>query len=287
MKRTSGSTLLFFLLAAISLALLILSSSGRLSGVEGLLTTAARPLLTVFNGVGRRADSLLATVRDLRTLRTTNAQLQTQVDTLVIDNLRLREVAVENQRLRELLRFAQLNPTYDFRGGQVIARVIGQRPTNYLSSLAIDLGREHGIREGMPVVTEAGLVGRIHKVGPRSSTVLLITDTSSGVQALVQRENSRARGVVTGRAGGLPVMEFIAQDEDVTVGDLIVTSGLGGNFPKGLIIGQVVEVQRRDFDMFQQATVRPTVNFDRIEFVLVIMNFQPLPGQPAELEDVG
>lgn len=287
MKRTSGNTILFFLLAATSLVLLILSSSGHLNSIEGLLTTVARPFLTVFNGAGRQIDNVLTTARDLGALRSSRAQLQTQVDTLTIDNLRLREVAVENQRLRELLRFAQLNPTYDFRGGQVIARVIGQQPTNYLASLAIDLGREHGIREGMPVVTEAGLVGRIYKVGPRSSTVLLITDTSSGVQALVQRENSRARGVVTGRAGDLPVMEFIAQDDDVTVGDLIITSGLGGNFPKGLIIGQVVEVQRRDFDMFQQATVRPTVNFDRIEFVLVIMNFQPLPGQPEELESVG
>ncbi len=287
MKRTSGSTILFFLLAAISLVLLILSSSGRLSGAEGLLTTTARPFLTLFNGVGRQIDNVLTTVRDLSSLRRTNAQLQTLADTLTIDNLRLREVAVENQRLRELLRFAQLNPTYDYRGGQVIARVIGQQPTNYLASLAIDLGSEHGIRTGMPVVTEAGLVGRIHQVGPRSATVLLITDTSSGVQALVQRETSRARGVVTGRAGELPIMEYIAQDDNIAAGDLIITSGLGGNFPKGLVIGQVVEVQRQDFAMFQQAIVRPTVNFGRIEFVLVIMNFQPLPGQPAELESVG
>lgn len=287
MKRVSGNTILFFLLAAISLVLLILSSSGRLRGVEGLLTTAGRPLLTTFNNLGQEIDEVFTTVRDLSNLRSTNQQLQSQVDTLTIDNLRLKEVVVENQRLRELMRFQQLNPTYDFRGGQVIARVIAQQPTNYLSSLAIDLGSEHGIQEGMPVVTEAGLVGRIHQVGPRSSTVLLITDTSSGVQALVQRETSRARGVVSGRAGDLPVMEYIAQDEDIAVGDLIITSGLGGNFPKGLTIGQVVEVQREDFDMFQQAIVRPTVNFNRIEFVLVIMNFQPLPGQPEELESVG
>ncbi len=287
MKRTSGTTVLFFFLAALSLVLLILSSSGHLYRVEGVLSTVAKPFLTVFNGLGRQVSNVFITLRDLNTLRSTNQQLQSQVNTLIIDNLRMKEVAVENQRLRELLRFAQLNPTYDFRGGQVIARVIGQQPTNYLASLSIDLGREHGIKEGMPVVTEAGLVGRIFKVGPSTSTVLLITDPRSGVQALVQRENSRARGVVTGRAGALPVMEFISQDADVTPGDLIITSGLGGNFPKGLVIGQVVEVQRRDFDMFQQAVIRPTVDFDRIEFVLVIMNFRPLPGQPEELESVG
>lgn len=287
MKRTSDTTVLFFFLAALSLVLLILSSSGHLYRVEGVLSTVAKPFLTVFNGLGRQVSNVFTTLRDLNTLRSTNQQLQSQVNTLIIDNLRMKEVAVENQRLRELLRFAQLNPIYDFRGGQVIARVIGQQPTNYLASLSIDLGREHGIKEGMPVVTEAGLVGRIYKVGPSTSTVLLITDPRSGVQALVQRDNSRARGVVIGRAGALPVMEFISQDANVVPGDLIITSGLGGNFPKGLVIGQVVKVQRRDFDMFQQAVVRPTVDFDRIEFVLVVMNFRPSPGQPEELESVG
>ena len=82
-------------------------------------------------------------------------------------------------------------------------------------------------------------------------------------------------GVVNGRAGSTPVMDYIPQDADVSVGDEVITSGLGGNFPKNLIIGQVVEVNKRDFDMYQQAVVRPTVNFDRLEFVLVITNFQP------------
>jgi rod shape-determining protein MreC len=129
------------------------------------------------------------------------------------------------------------------------------------------------------------LVGRIHKVGPDSSTVLLITDPSSGVQALTQR--NRVVGVVTGRAGDEPVMEYIPQGAEISVGDLVITSGLGGNFPKNLVIGQVVEVRQRDYEMFQQATLRPTVNFDRLEFVLVITNFKPLPGLPEELESVG
>ena len=215
------------------------------------------------------------------------AGFKPSVDTLTIDNARLTEVQTENQQLRELLRFRQLNPYYDFRGGQLIARVISRGPTNYLSALSIDLGTDQGIAEGMPVVTERGLVGRIQKVGPTTSTVLLMTDPSSGVQAMIKRENSRAVGVVTGQAGALPVMEYIAQEADVAVGDEVITSGLGGNFPKNLIIGQVVEVKKRDFDMYQQAVVRPTVDFNRLEFVLVITNFKPLPGQPADPESVG
>jgi rod shape-determining protein MreC len=285
MSRVSNRTLAIYILTAVSIALLVLSTSGILTPLEGAVNQVARPFLITFSGVGRQAGNIATSLRELRTLRSSNRQLQTVVDTLTIDNLRLKEVEAENQRLRELLRFAQLNPMYDVRGGQVMARVITRGPSNYLNSLTIDLGSEHGIEPGMPVVTERGLVGRISEVGPRTARVLLITDPSSGVQALVQR--SREVGVVNGQAGELPVMDYIPQDGDVTEGDLIITSGLGGNFPKNLVIGQVVEVRKKDYEMFQQARLRPTVNFDRLEFVLVITNFKPLPGQPDEFQEVG
>jgi len=285
MTRVSSRTFLFFALAAICMVLLILSSSDRLDPVEGVVMTAGRPFLITFSGIGRQITNVVSTARDLATLRARNNQLQTVVDTLTIDNLRLKEIEAENERLRSLLRFAQLNPNYDFRGGQVIARVISKNPSNYLASITLDLGAEHGIKPGMPVVTERGLVGRIYKVGPLSSTVLLITDPSSGVPALIQR--NRLVGVVNGRAGSAPVMDYIPQDAEITVGDLIITSGLGGEFPKNLVIGQVVEVRQRDYEIFQQATVRPTVNFDRLEFVQVITNFRALPNQPDEPDSVG
>jgi rod shape-determining protein MreC len=285
MTRVSGRTFLFFLLAAACMALLVLSSSDRLGPVEGAVMTAGRPFLITFSGIGRQITNLVNTARDLAMLRARNNQLQAVVDTLTIDNLRLKEIEAENERLRSLLRFAQLNPNYDFRGGQVIARVISKNPSNYLASITLDLGAEHGIKPGMPVVTERGLVGRIYKVRPLSATVLLITDPSSGVPALIQR--NRLVGVVNGRAGSAPVMDYIPQDAEITVGDLIITSGLGGEFPKNLVIGQVVEVRQRDYEMFQQAMIRPTVNFDRLEFVQVITNFQPLPGPPDEPDSVG
>jgi rod shape-determining protein MreC len=279
--------LVFYILAGISLVLLVLSSTGNIAPVEGAMARTAQPFLTAFNSVGRWLTSATSAVRDLTSLRSQNQRLQTVVDTLTIDNLRLKEVEGENERLRKLLRFQQLNPTYDFRGGQVIARVTSEGPSNYLHTISIDLGQEHGIRPGMPVVTERGLVGRIYTVAATTSTVLLITDPSSGVNALIQRDSSRATGVVNGQAGAEPVMEYIPQDADVVAGDLVITSGLGGAFPKDLIIGQVVQIRKHDYDMFQQAVVRPTVNFDRLEVVLVITNFTPLPGQPEELKSVG
>jgi rod shape-determining protein MreC len=285
MTRVSGRALIFYLLAAISLLLMVLSSSGRMAPVEGMFSSLTRPFLILFNGIGQEITEAISTARDFTTLRGQNQALQAQVDTLTIDNLRTQELESENERLRELLRFKQLNPGYDFRGGQVIARVISRGPSNYLQALAIDLGSQHGIERGMPVVTERGLVGRIDRVGRDTSTVLLITDASSSVAAQIQR--NRVVGMVHGVAGGQPLMDYIAQDADVSLGDLVITSGLGGGFPKGLVIGQVLAVHHRDFDMFQQATVRPTVNFDRLEWVLVITNFRPRPGLPEELESVG
>lgn len=287
MSRVSSRTILFFILAAISLVLLILSSANRLQPVEGLFTRVSQPFLMTFSGVGRQLNNLVTTARDLSTLRARNNQLQTVVDTLTIDNLRLQEVEAENERLRNLLKFQQLNPNYDFRGGQVIARVISKGSSNYLASMTIDLGSDHGIQPGMPVVTERGLVGRIYKVGPVSAIVLLITDPSSGIPVLIQRSSSRLAGVVTGRAGTQPLMDYIPQDEKIALGDTVITSGLGGNFPKNLVVGQIIEVRQRDYEMFQQAIIRPTVNFDRLEFVQVITNFKPLPGQPDDPESVG
>lgn len=126
----------------------------------------------------------------------------------------------------------------------------------------------------MPVVNEQGLVGRISEVNESTSKVLLITDADSTVNAILQ--SSRLTGVITGRPGADPVMGFIPQGSEVSVGEIVLTSGMGGNFPKGIPIGQVVEVRQRDFEVFQEATVRPTVDFGRLEMVMIITNFDPL-----------
>jgi rod shape-determining protein MreC len=126
----------------------------------------------------------------------------------------------------------------------------------------------------MPVVTERGLVGRITDVYSSGSRVLLITDSNSSVNAILQ--NSRLRGIVSGRAGQSPVMDYLPQDKPVSVGDIVVTSGEGGNFPAGIPVGQVVEVERNDVEMFQRAIVRTTVDFSTLEDVLVVTNFMPI-----------
>ena len=192
-------------------------------------------------------------------------------DALTIENVQLKEVEAENQRLRRLLEFAKVNPGYDYRGGEVIARVIGRDPSVYLDFIMIDLGEKHGVTPGMPVVTERGLVGRITALHDTTSEVLLITDVNSAVTALIQ--TSRATGVVRGLAGGGLLLDQIPQDVEVHEGEIVITAGLGGNFPKNLVIGQISKVYQQDYEMFQQARVRPTVDFRNLEQVLVITNF--------------
>ena len=128
----------------------------------------------------------------------------------------------------------------------------------------------------------AGLVGRISEVGPRTAKVRLLTDTESAVAALLQ--TTRGTGLVIGEPDGSLRMKFIPQEEEVSVGDIVLTSGLGGLMPKGLVIGQVTEVQQKMYETFQTATVRPAVDFARLELALVLTGFEEVPLEEAPEE---
>ena len=135
----------------------------------------------------------------------------------------------------------------------------------------------------MAVLTDQGLVGRISEVTDTTSKVLLITDASSAVNAILQ--SSRLNGVVRGTPGGDLVMDYIPQGALFSVGEVVLSSGLGGKFPKGIPIGQVINIRQRDIDVFQQAVVRPTVDFRRLELVMVVTNFKPLENVPGLVPD--
>jgi rod shape-determining protein MreC len=183
----------------------------------------------------------------------------------------LKEIEAENVRLRSLLQFRDANPSFTYKGGQVVGRIVANEPTSIVKSILIDIGSSNGIEPGMPVVTERGLVGRVTDVYRNAARVLLITDSSSNVNTMLQ--NTRLRGILRGRAGQLPIMDYLPQDQQILVGDIVVTSGEGGSFPVGIPVGQVVEVEQNDVEMFQRAAVRTTVDFDTLETVLVVTNF--------------
>ncbi|UCC86479.1 MAG: rod shape-determining protein MreC [Anaerolineales bacterium] len=236
---------------------------------------ATRALLVPFQAglttIGTDISNLVRSARDLRFLRQHNAELQAEVNRLSVENARLTEVERENERLRQLLNFTRSNPWYDYKAAAVVGQRIGEDPSNLLFSIFVDVGARDGVAIDMPVITDRGLVGRVVAVGPNVAGVLLLIDPASAVNARVQ--NSRVTGIVRGNIDGGLVMERIPQGETISPGDIVLTSGLGGNFPDKLVIGQITEVLQRDSDLFQSARVRPTVDFGKLEEVMVIVTF--------------
>jgi len=272
--------LIFFVLA--SLILIVLNEAGYLEPVEGVILRLISPLQARLATIVETSGGLFRAARDLRDLRQRNEELAEKYAQLLIENVALKEAAQENATLRYFFKFAQQHPGFQLVGGEVRTRVIGRDPSNFLRYLIIDAGETQGVKKGMTVIVPRGLVGRVQSVGSNWAKVLLITDPRSSVSTLIQA--SRATGQVQGQVGGDLVMKYISQEEIVSEGEIVLTSGLGGSFPKGLVIGQVIAVQQRDSDLFQRAMVRPTVDFDRLEMVLVVSAFEPV-DMAEESED--
>jgi rod shape-determining protein MreC len=278
MSRERLQSLVPLLLILFALVGFLLHRAGLLQPIEGLFVSLTTPLQEGVSLATGQLGELAQTARDLRDLRQRNEELEAQNANLLLENVRLREV--EAALLRDLLNLAQANPSFDLQGAHVVGREIARDPTNLQRYITLDVGREAGIARNMPVVTDQGLVGRIQEVGNGWSRVLLIIDRSSSVNALTQ--STRASGLVEGQVDDSLVMRSISQSDVVSVGDTVFTSGLGGNFPRQILIGQITEVDRKDYELYQTAVVQPTVDFDHLEVVLVITDFEPI----AETEQV-
>ncbi|MDY7041753.1 MAG: rod shape-determining protein MreC, partial [Chloroflexota bacterium] len=243
MKRPPARALSLLVLIALAIVGMVLNETGQLESLKGLALSLTTPLQVRLATLTSSLSDLTQAARDLRELRQRNEVLEAENARLIIENVRLEEKRAENEQLRALLNFTQVNPDYDYKGAEVRARVIGRDPNNFQRYLIINVGAEQGIARRMPVVTDRGLVGRISEVGPNWCKVLLITDPSSSVSALIQ--TTRATGSVHGQIDGNLLMDLIPQKDAVHKGDIVLTSGMGSNFPKGLVIGQVVEVHQR------------------------------------------
>lgn len=268
--QRGGTILVLLLLLSFAVAGVVLDRAERLQLVKNLVAQFASQIQEPLYALTSQVSTMRQFFVDVEACRAENEELQTLVDQLIIENVRLREAQIENVTLREQLNFKQANPSLEL----LSAQVIGRDPSNLLSYLIIDRGTDEGIAVGMPVLTHRGLVGRITDANLHSSKVLLITDVGSSVNALIQE--SRATGIVQGRIPEGLVMRYIQQTEEVKPGDLVLTSGLGGNFPTRLIIGQVTGVRKRDVELFQEADIRPAVNFRALEMVMVLTSFEPI-----------
>jgi rod shape-determining protein MreC len=273
MSQTRSGWLVIGLIGALLLLGLALGQLGYLGPVRNVTRALLVPFQAGLTRLGTDVSDLVRSARDLRDLRQRNAQLESENNRLSVENARLTEVERENERLRQLLNFTRSNPWYEYKAAAVVGHKIGADTSNLLFSIFIDVGARDGVAVDMPVITDRGLVGRVVAVGPNVAEVLLLIDPASAVNARVQ--NSRVTGIVRGNIDSGLTMERIPQGETVSPGDIVLTSGLGGNFPGKLVIGQITEVTQRDSDMFQSANVRSTVDFGKIEEVMVIITFTP------------
>lgn len=230
--------------------------------LKRLLLESVSPFLKVTASIKHTAQETWKNYVDLRFVRQENVRLREEVQALERRLKELEEAHLESQRLKALL---------DLREGQPFrvapAAVVGKDATNWFHSVLIDRGSRHGIERHMAVIASGGLVGRVAEVALSSARVQLITDPVSSVG--VRLQSSRVTGLLVGAQSGRLRVRYLPIRAEVHAGEPVITSGLGGVYPKGIVVGKVVAVDRRSGALFQEATVEPSVDFSRLEEVLV------------------
>jgi rod shape-determining protein MreC len=221
-----------------------------------------RPLQIGLQSIVVTVRGIKGRYRALNQIRLENQSLKGRVMKLEARIEELLEAEATSSRLRELLDLKGRVP-----GRSVTAAVIGNSASTWFRSLTINKGDKDGVRSGMGVISSMGIVGQIVAVASRSAKVLLITDHSSGVDVISQR--SRARGIVSGSLDNGTVMRYVKRGEDIEEGDRLITSGLDGIFPKGMLVGTVGKVRKEIYGHFQHVPVTLAFNPSRIEEVIV------------------
>ena len=222
------------------------------------------PLLNVGGSLAQKVTHALEWMKGHGKLIRAKSELTQRVAYLAQEVTRLKEASIENERLRGLLKFKRKTPY------KVIpARVIARDSTNWYSTIVIDKGSNHNIYKDMPLIAPSGLVGRIIDVSSTLSRGMLIVDPNSRVGAMVQR--SREDGVIEGSLRGLCRMKYVSIDADIREGDLVISSGMGGIFPKGLIIGRIKKIETEPKGLHLYAWIEPMVNFSKLEEVLCVV----------------
>jgi len=268
-ERSRLLTIGALILAALGLVI-IGGQSGALRQASGLLVGPLAPLAGLINGGADAVSTLGQEQESPEALKQRNLDLERTVAGMQVEIVRLREIEQDYKRLSGLVDYSQQNPDQTL----VTADVVARDTSGYLRWAIINRGARDGIREGNPVISDLGLVGQVEDVAADASWIRLAIDSSSAINARLQ--NSRAEGTISGQLQGGLLMDLIPQAEVIEIGDLALTSGLGGSFPAGIVIGQVTSVRKQAAELFQQVDVRSTVDFARLELVSVITGFQPV-----------
>ena len=268
-RRTNSVARPFAVLFILSVLILLFRSTDvvRAAGIVG--TQALVPVQRALAETGVTANRFFQAIGEIDRIRAENADLRAANDRLTLENARLAEAAIAAQQGAKLDAAQRALP---FK--TTAAPVIARDPSGVLKTIVIGAGTDQGVRVDQVVLSEQGVVGRVSEAGSNYAKVLLITDSASSVSALVQ--TSRSSGIVRGQYGDTLVMEWVLQSDPVKPGDVVVTAGLGigtelrSLYPKGLVIGTVVDVTRAEVSAYQRAVVAPAVDFRKLENVLVV-----------------
>jgi rod shape-determining protein MreC len=234
--------------------------------VEKVGSTVLAPVQMGLSETMGEAANFVETIQRVRILASENADYRDQLDQAQSELVRMHELEVENQDLRNLLSLKERTGP----SALIPVSVIARDDTPYVQAITIDRGSSEGVRQDAIVVTHKGLVGRVERVNPTSAKVRLINDLNSSVGVRLQTE-ARTTGVLRGQSqGNSMVIAFIRQDDPIQQGDTVLTSGQGEVFPEGLVVGKVARVERKDADPFQAAVVDPAVAMDKLERLYVL-----------------
>ena len=249
----------------LSLYILTAAARGQLKQdpVGPILLWLMRPLqlgAQAATGWIKEIDQRYATVAGFRA---ENERLRKRIQELEVERSKLLEAGATNRRLQQLLEFRSHLPS-----GSITASIIANSASSWFKTCLLDKGSADGVRKGMAVVTPLGVVGQVVSATSHSAKVLLVTDSNSGVDVLVQR--TRARGIISGSLDNVTIMKYVKRSEDIQEGDRLVTSGLDGVFPKGLMVGTAVKVRKQNLGLFQYVEVMPAVVSSQTEEVLVV-----------------
>jgi rod shape-determining protein MreC len=268
-----------YIFVLLSLLLLSLSSGEgqEWNPAEKIAVEIAAPFQRLFTGTVSLVRDIWRNYFFLVQTRQENLLLKRRIDLLEIENSKYQELLLANQRLRNLLRFQE-----NTNESLLAARVIGWDSSGLYKSIILDKGKSDGLTGNMPVVNSEGVVGRIVSISPNYAQALLITDQNSAIDGLVQ--SSRARGMLKGGGSGGCYFDYVIKTCEIETGERIVTSGLGGIFPKGLSLGTVKEINDSPNMLFKEVRVIPAVDFSKLEEVLIVLSSGSVPVGGSDLQ---
>lgn len=265
----------WFIVSLITIVLLVVmgvsaNKNSRLNWLNNIISVPLTPVQGFFSSIGQKVEDSLSFFRDMEAVKQENEKLKAEVTELQKQNRELSVLESKNADLRQALSLKEQFGDYTILGANIIAI----DPGNWFNIFRVDRGSRDGVQINCPVVTNAkGLVGRVLSSDISSSKVLTIIDEESAVSAWISKAgggHAVVRGDMSLKEKGLCKMDYIPLEVDVEVGDVIETSGVGGIYPKGIIIGEVTEVRKTNSELDRYAIIQPAADFKRLEEVYVL-----------------